>query len=237
MPMLLPAVLVASHLIQVSATVCPPSHTEVRVSQDVKAPRIDDTKTNEQLKAMNLADVLPGDLKFAETTGITAASISVDSEIRTKSVGPETGPVCISPSVITIKLSVAPTIYVDASHGTCRRSVAMEHELGHVAIDRALIERYVPIFRARVGAMADAIGNVRAPSYDDLAKARERIEDKINAMLSVTYDSMAAERVAAHQQHDSPDEYRRVGMACPNIEVNQPDTAPHPREKPAGGGY
>jgi len=237
MPMLLPAVLVASHLIQVSATVCPPSHTDVRVSEEVKPPRIDETRTNEQLKAMNISDVLPGDLKFAETTGITAASISVDSEIRTKSVGPENGPVCISPSVITIKLSVAPTIYVDASHGTCRRNVAMEHELGHVAIDRALIDRYVPIFRARVGAMADAIGNVRAPSYEDLAKARERIEDKINAMLAVTYDSMTAERAGLHQLHDSPEEYRRVSGSCATVEVNQPDTAPHPREKPAGGAY
>jgi hypothetical protein len=183
---------------------------------------------------MNLADVLTGDLKFAETTGITAATISVDSEIRTKSAGPESGPVCISPSVISIKLSTAPTIYIDTSHGSCRRNVALEHEMEHVAIDRALIDRYMPIFRSRIAAMADAIGNVKAPSYDDLPKARERIEEKINAMLSVTYDLMAAERAAVQQQHDSPEEYRRVSAACPTIEVNQPDTAPHPHAKPGG---
>lgn len=228
MTMLLPAVLVASHLLQVSVTVCPPSHTEVRVYQDIKPPRIDESKTVEQLKAMNLSDILPGDLKFADTTGITASTITVDSEIRTKSTGPESGPVCISPSVITVKLSAAPTIYIDTSHGACRRNVALEHEMEHIAIDQALIDRYVPIFRSRIAAMADAIGNVKAPSYDDLAKVRERIEDKVNAMLSVTYDSMAAERAAVQQQHDSPEEYRRVSAACPTVEVNPPATAPHP---------
>ncbi len=231
MPMLLPAALVASHLIQVSATVCPPNHTDVRVYEDVRPPRIDESKTVERLKAMNLSDILPGDLKFADTTGITTATIVVDSEIRTKSSGPQSGPVCISPSVISIKLSAAPTIYIDTSHGQCRRNVALEHETEHTAIDRALIDRYVPIFRSRVAAMDDAIGNVKTPSYDDLPKVRERIEDKINAMLSVTYDLMSAERAVLQQQHDSPEEYRRVSAACPAIEINQPATAPHPHAK------
>jgi hypothetical protein len=227
MMMLVPAILVASNLMQVSA-VCPPSHTEVRVSQDVKPPRIDDTKTNEQLKALKVNDALTNDPKFAETTGITAATISVDSEIRTKSSGPEKGPICVWPSVISIKLSTAPTIYVDASHGTCRQSGAMEHEMEHVAIDRNLIERYMPIFRSRVAAMADAIGSVPAASYDTSSIVGERIEEKINAMLSVTYDSMATERALAHRHHDSPEEYRRVGAACPAVSVDAPATAPHP---------
>ncbi|MDB5395894.1 MAG: hypothetical protein JWM91_3400 [Rhodospirillales bacterium] len=227
MMMLVPAVLVASNLIQVSAAVCPASHTEVRVSQDIKAPRIDNTKTTEQLKAMKISDVLTADLKFAETTGLTAATIAVDSEIRTKSSGPEKGPICIWPSVISVKLSTAPSIYVDASHGTCRQNVAMEHEMEHVAIDRNLIDRYVPIFRIRVTAMADAIGSVPVASYDSSSMVRERIEEKINAMLSVTYDSMAIERASAHQEHDSPDEYRRVSAACPTVSVDAPATTPH----------
>lgn len=231
MMMLVPAILVASNLVQVSATVCPPTHTEVRVSQDVKLPRIDDTKTYAQLKAMNVNDALTHDLKFAEAVGINAATISVDSEIRTKSSGPEGGPICVWPSVISIKLSTAPSIYVDASHGTCRRNVAMEHEMEHVAIDRNLIDRYVPIFRSRITAMADAIGGTSAPSYDVLPMVRERIEEKINAMLSVTYDSMATERTLAHREHDSPDEYRRVSNACPTISVDAPPTAPHPKAR------
>jgi hypothetical protein len=225
---LVPAILIASNLIHVSETVCPPSHTEVRVTQDVKPPRIDETKTNEQLKAMRITDALTNDPKFVETTGITSATISVDSEIRTKSSGPDGGPVCISPLVISVKLSTLPNVYVDASHGACRLNVAMEHEMGHVAIDRQLIDRYMAVFRSRIASMADAIGNVPAASYDTSSAIRERIEDKINAMLSVTYDTMAVERALEHQDHDSPAEYRRVSMACPAVTVNTPATAPHP---------
>ena len=181
------------------------------------------------LKAMRVADAVSKDPKFAETVGITAATISVDSEIRTKSSGTEKGPVCISPSVISIKLSTAPNVYIDVSHGACRQNVAIGHEMGHVEIDRQLIDRFLPIFRSRIAAMADAIGNVPAPSYDDSSMVRERIEDKINAMLSVTYDSMSIERALKHQQHDSPDEYRRVSMACPAVTVNTPVAAPRSR--------
>jgi hypothetical protein len=231
MMMWVPAVLVASNFIQAGATVCPPNHTEIRVTEDIKPPRIDNSKTNEQLKAMKVNDALTNDPKFVETTGITAATISVDSEIRTKSSGPEKGPVCISPSVVSIKLSTAPTVYVDASHGTCRQTVAMEHEMQHVAIDRNLIDRYVPIFRSRIAAMADAIGSVSADSYDTSSMVRERIEEKINAMLSVTYDAMSAERFLAQREHDSLEEYRRVSVACPAISVNAPSSAPHPHTR------
>ena len=225
---LIPAILMASSLIQVSAPACPPNHTEIRVSQDVKPPRIDDSKTGEQLKTMNVKDALSNDPKFAETVGLTAATISVDSEIRTKSSGPEQGPICIAPSVITIKLSTAPNVYIDSSHGACRQNVAIGHEMGHVRIDRELIDRFVPIFRSRITTMVDAIGAATAPSYADSASVRERIEDKINAMLSVTYDSMAIERTLAHKEHDSPEEYRRVSMACPTVSVNPPIVAPRP---------
>ena len=130
------------------------------------------------------------------------------------------------PSVISVKLSSVPTIYVDASHGPCRQKAAADHELEHVAIDHRLVDRYVPIFQRRVADMAAAIGTVAAPSEDGLPAVRQRIEDKIGAVLSVTYDAMAAERAAAHRAHDSPDEYRRVGMACGPYPVGAPDPKP-----------
>jgi hypothetical protein len=224
---LVQAILLASNLIQVGAPACPPAHTEVRVSEDIKPPQIDESKTNEQLKSMTVKDAVTTDPKFTEN-GVTTATIAVDSEIRTKSSGPESGPVCVSPSVISIKVSTAPNVYIDGSHGACRQNVFLGHEMGHVVIDKTLIDRFLPIFRARVAEMADAIGSVPASSYDDSSAVRARMEEKINAMLSVTYDSMAIERALAHREHDSPDEYRRVSTACPPVTVNAPDTRPMP---------
>jgi hypothetical protein len=228
MKMLLPAVLVAWGLTLPAVAACLPGHTEVRVTENIVPPKIDFSKTSDQIKSSKVGDAPMGDYKYAEMTGITDAVISIDSEIRTTASGPPNGPACIWPSVISVKLSTAPIIYVDASHGECRKAVALEHEMGHVALDQQVIERYIPIVRNHVALLAEAIGSVAAPSYDGLAVARERIEDKVNALLTVIDDALIADRAAAAAAHDSPEEYRRVTMACPTITVDAPSIAPHP---------
>ena len=228
MKMLLPALITAWGLTLPAMAACPPGHTEVRVTENIVQPKIDFSKTSDQIKASKVGDAPMGDYKYAEMTGITDAAISIDSEIRTTASGPPNGPACIWPSVVSVKLSTAPTIYVDPSHGECRKAVALEHEMGHVAVDRQVIERYIPIVRNHVALLAEAIGSVPAPSYDGLAAARGRIEDKINALLAVIDDSLVADRAAAAAAHDSPEEYLRVSRACPTVTMDSPGTAPHP---------
>ncbi len=226
MKMSLPTLLVASWLALPAAGACPSNHTEVRVTENIVPPKIDFSRNSEQIKASKIGDAPMGDYKYAEMTGITDAAISIDSEIRTTASGPPNGPACIWPSVISVKLSTTPIIYVDASHGECRKAVALEHEMGHVAIDRQVIERYIPIVRNHVALLAEAIGSVPAPSYDGLAVARGRIEDKINALLAVIDDSLVADRAAAAVAHDSPEEYLRVSRACPAITIEPASIAP-----------
>ncbi len=218
----LPAFLMAANLVQASANGCPVNRTDVRVSENIAPPRTDTSKTAEQLKAMRFGDAISTDPKFTETAGVTDASIVLDSEVRTASSGPDNGPFCVWPSVITVTLSTAPIIYVDASHGPCRQAVAMSHEMGHVEIDREVIERYVPIFRRRIASMAEAIGSAVVPGRDQLQVARSRIEDKVNAVLSVTLDALNAERMQAQRAHDSPQEYERISTACPAAAVGVP---------------
>jgi hypothetical protein len=229
MTMFFAALLVSSDLMQSSPAGCPPYQTEVRISEDIAAPRIDQTKSTSQLKMMKTDDAVTKDPKFMETTGLTDATVSVDAEIRTSSSGSENGPACIWPSVVSLKISTAPIIYIDGSHGQCRQSISLEHEMGHVAIDRHLIQRYIPIFHDRVTVMAEAVGSTFVASRDKLPTARARIEEKINAMIAVTFDAMSDERASAQQAHDSMEEYRRVSDACPPISVITPSGMPHPR--------
>ena len=218
----LPAFLLASHLVQASAVACPANHTDVRISENITPPRTDTSKTADQLKAMRFSDAVSTDPKFTETAGVTDASIVLDSEVRTASSGPESGPFCVWPSVITVTLSTAPIIYVDASHGPCRQAAALAHEMGHVDIDRRMIERFVPIFRSRVMGMAEAIGSAAATDRDQLQTVRSHIEDKVNAMLSITLDALNVERLKAQHAHDSPEEYERLSTACPAATVGVP---------------
>ena len=212
--------LALSPLAHAAAASCQANRTEVRISQKIMPPRIDLTKTQSQLTAMRFNDSVASDRRFIELTGLTVAGIAVDQEIRFASSGPEGGPSCVWPSVVTVTLSTAPTIYVVASHGQCLIDIGIEHEQRHVGVNKAIIDRYTAIFRQRVGTMAEAIADDHAPPTNDPQSLRSRMEEKINAMIAVTSDLMYADWTQDQRNVDTVQEYQRISKACPQVEVD-----------------
>ncbi len=199
--------------------VCPSNRTEIRISQKITPPRIDETKSEAQLATMRFTESVASDRRFLQLTGLTVAGIAVDQEIRFARGGPESGPYCVWPSVVTVTLSTAPTIYIVASHGPCLMTLGLEHERRHVAVNQDIVARYATIFRGRLAAMAEAIDQDRAPAGDAQA-ARDRMEEKIGAIVSVTSDLMYADWATDQRAVDSPAEYRRISDACPQVILN-----------------
>jgi hypothetical protein len=209
---------------------CPVNHTDVRISRKIEEPRIDYSKRETQLETMKFKDTLASDRSFAHVAGLTVASIAVDSEIRIASTGNTAGePTCAWPTVVTVTLSTAPTVYVGADHGTCLREVGLGHEMQHVAIDRSVIDFYSPIFRREIGAMIDAMNSTKPSPGLDVQSWRQRIEEKINAVISVESDALNANRAARHRILDSPEEYRRLSAACPQVTVDPSASAARAR--------
>jgi len=208
-----------------SVPACPASHTDIRISKDVEEPRIDYSKRAPQLESMKFRDPIASDRSFARVAGLTVAAIAVDSEIRIASTGTSGGePACAWPSVVTVTLSTAPTVYIGADHGVCSREVGLGHEMRHVAIDKKVIDTYGPIFRRRLDAMIDAMNSAAQEPGLDINSWRARIEEKINAVISVTSDSLNDDRANQHRTLDSPMEYLRLSYACPMVTVD-PKTA------------
>ncbi len=198
---------------------CPSNHTEVRISRRITPPRVDETKSEAQLATMRFDQSVASDRRFLQLTGLTVAGIAVDHEIRFARSGPDNGPYCVWPSVITIILSTAPTIYIVASHGQCLMTLGLEHERRHVTVNQEVINRYAEIFHSRVSAMTEAIDLDRAATTDPQA-TRDRIEEKIEAMVSVTADLLYAAWATDQRAVDSDAEYRRISNACPQVTVN-----------------
>jgi hypothetical protein len=219
--LLLPMLALAGSAMAAEAVTCPINHTDVRIARKIEEPRIDYSKREGQLETMKFQDSVASDRRFAQVAGLTVASIAVDSEIRIASTGSSAGePTCAWPTVVTVTLSTAPTVYVGADHGTCLREVGLGHEMQHVAIDRNVIDFYSPIFRRQIGAMVDAM-NSTAPSPGlDVQSWRQRIEEKINAVISVQSDALNSNRAARHRTLDSPEEYWRLSAACPQVTVD-----------------
>jgi hypothetical protein len=228
--LLLPMLAAGGSAMATEAATCPVNHTDVRISRKIEEPRIDYSKRETQLETMKFRDTLASDRSFAHVAGLTVASIAVDSEIRIASSGNAGGePTCAWPTVVTVTLSTAPTVYVGADHGDCLRDVGLGHEMEHVAIDRNVIDFYSPIFRRQINAMIDAM-NSTAPSPGlDVQSWRQRIEEKINAVISVQSDALNFNRAARHRILDSPEEYRRLSVACPQVTVNPSSSAARAR--------
>ena len=209
-----------------SVPACPASHTDVRISKDVEEPRVDYSKRATQLETMTFRDPVASNRSFARVAGLTVAAIAVDSEIRIASTATSGGEsACAWPSVVTVTLSTAPTVYVGADHGACSREVGLGHEMQHVAIDKKVIDTYGPIFRRRLDAMIEAMNSATPEPGLDINSWRARIEEKINAVISVTSDSLNDDRANQHRTLDSPVEYLRLSYACPMVTVDPKTSA------------
>jgi hypothetical protein len=201
------------------AETCPVNHTEIRISQKIAPARIDETKEQSQLTNMRFNDAIASDRRFIELTGLTVAGITVDQEMRFASSGPEDGPSCVWPSVVTVTLSTEPIIYVVSTHGQCLLRLGIEHEERHVGVNKTIIETYSTIFRRQLAGMAEAIAAEHSPPTRDPAALRSRMEEKLTAMISVTADTMYAAWRTAQHAVDTPQEYKRISEACPQVNL------------------
>jgi hypothetical protein len=210
-----------------AAPACPGEHTEVRISKKIEEPRIDYSKRAGQLETMKFSDPIASDRSFARVAGLTVAAIAVDSEIRIASTAATVPgePTCAWPSVVSVTLSTAPTVYVGADHGICSREVGLNHEMQHVAIDKKVIDTYGPIFRQRLDAMVDAMNTAAPETGLDIGSLRSRIEEKINAVIAVVADALNDDRSNRHRKLDSPQEYQRLAYACPQVTVDPEEAA------------
>ena len=197
MILLLPTLAVVSNLAMANAQSCAPDPTDVRIETKIDEPRLDTSKDGEQL--------------------LTVGGIAIDSEIRIANDATDGNSVCAWPSVVTVTLSTSPTVYVLTDRGECQRSVGLKHEMEHVAIDQRIIQRYVPIFRRRIAAMAEAIAADGSPPGRDLRTQRHRIEEKVNAVIAVVSDQLNADRSTEQHAFDSIEEYTRVSSTCPQV--------------------
>jgi hypothetical protein len=216
---LLPICVIATMPAQANTASCPDYPTEVRISEKVTPPRIDDTKEESQLASMRFDGPVASTRRFLSLTGLTVSGITVDQEIRFASQGPESGPSCVWPSVVTVTLATSPVIYLVSSHGQCLKTLGLEHEKKHVTVDHSVITDYAFVFRNRVGKMVDAIGQDNNHPTRDPQQLRNRIEEKVNAIIAVTSDMMFSDWKLQQLAVDSAAEYQRISSACSQVEI------------------
>ena len=149
-----------------------------------------------------------------QAVGFESGQLDFSIRLQSTMIPGSDGRVCARPSDITIETAMSGNaIYVarELPQNSCGQREILAHEEGHVAIDRQLLADYQPILEKFAVLAVRKLGIVRAA---DPEEAKRKMQAFLNDQLETAAGEMNKERALRQQGHDSPDEYRRLTVAC-----------------------
>jgi hypothetical protein len=198
------------------AETCPNQPSDIRVVAQITPPVFDFSRTDPELTRLKYGDPRPADYRNHRIVGLTAARIAATTHVWITSAPAGSDRLCAWPSSVVVTISTAPTIYVSPVHGRCNQDATKAHEMRHVAIDRSVIEHYLPIFRSEIARAVTTIGTIGPIPRAQLPDTQQVIHDRVRAAARHTLAALNAERSVEQQALDSAAEYERLRRACPS---------------------
>ena len=122
---------------------------------------------------------------------------------------------CMWYETITVKIELSPKIYIAKDFGDSRcHSAIMEHEIKHVEVDRAVINRYAYDIGMSVKAAVDEIGAIGPYNFHELEGVREQLVNHIKTAVDSQKFKLHQEMAREQAKIDSLEEYERVNKIC-----------------------
>lgn len=126
---------------------------------------------------------------------------------------------CLTATGVTLRLELAQTIYLgrDVIRTECQIKQLMDHEMRHAEINRDMAQKHIGGFEGRVRAALAAYGRQVGwgPFSQKEAKTRsDALMKAVDGAIQAGIADKQAEATSLHAQIDTPQEYRRVSMAC-----------------------
>lgn len=214
--------LVASHLFIQAATgpdACPAQKSaRVDVRWRSEPIKYDFTKSIDTLNHSDVDTKNPyGTHVTTDVGGLMSGSIKYKSGIQISSIRyPASKVACLWIDKITIDVIIDPKIMVAREHaqGTCKHNAILEHEYKHVAVDRAVVKKYLSNIRQAATQAVQKVGVV-GPKPDEQSDGfKKKMSDYIEAQVKVVMDKMYAERKGKQASVDTKKEYDRVQAQC-----------------------
>jgi hypothetical protein len=118
---------------------------------------------------------------------------------------------------VEVKLHIKPTIYIAREYPKqgCMYAAILEHEKKHIAVDRAIINKYSAMIGRGVTETMNRLGYSHGPyRTGELDMHQERLNERVNVIIKKYADAMTLERQKLQQQVDSLAEYERVTRKC-----------------------
>jgi hypothetical protein len=192
---------------------------EIRVSATDTVVRYDHSKTQKELEGFEIDTVSPYAAGIqTHVGGLMSGEVSVNQSIQfLKETYSGLNAGCLLINQIEVKVHIKPTIYIAKEYpkNGCMYAAVMEHEKKHIAVDRAIINKYSNMIGKGVTEAMSRIGYSHGPyRIGELEVQQNRVNDKVNIIIKKYADMMTVERTKLQQQVDSLAEYERVTNQC-----------------------
>jgi len=179
--------------------------------------RYDKSKTSAELSQLKTSTVSPYGLGVDQTTGgLRHDQPTIETTMRFLiQQDSRSGSICLSYDTINVDIKLQPKIYIarEFNTGRCAREV-LAHEKKHVAVDRAVINKYAKKMGTAIQQAvnkAGALGPFPAHRQDEI---QAMMQQNISSALNSVTLALTNEMNIRQQEIDSREEYDRVGQYC-----------------------
>ena len=181
------------------------------------APAISVTAREQELKqdqALSIADLTRragAEGPNSYVLGLTESEVSASTRYEVLVSTEGDGVFCASFRAITVTLQLAMRVHIasELKAGSCLYKAALQHEQGHVIVERKMLPRA----RARVAVVLTGVAS-RTETASDATIAQRSLRASADAAIQQAMGELAAQKKRQQQALDTPDEYRRVSQAC-----------------------
>lgn len=196
---------------------CPPfEEPAIDVRPQIIRPRIDNTRNLHALMVMakESSDQFSSARKEIPI-GLTASALTMTTHYKILMQDhPMRRTSCAQISSLTLSFGFPDTtVYLarEIPYNSCGYQEVLEHELTHVAIDRALVRDALPHLTQELERFVRQLGVIRSNSPEE---ARGLIEDHVNAFIRRWSQELSSLRHEKQNDFDSPEEYERLTLSC-----------------------
>ncbi|HEU0117572.1 MAG TPA: hypothetical protein VFR09_02965 [Alphaproteobacteria bacterium] len=148
------------------------------------------------------------------TLGLTSYEPMMAFKVPMKGVKFSNGLACAHVEHVDVTVgyqNVVVYIPTEVPQGSCGFNEVMAHEQKHIAVNKRLLEKYLPIIQEKLEAYLKLNGVFREQNADYAAKL---LQDKLQVIVNDVSSEMMNENQREQQLVDSPEEYRRVSATC-----------------------
>lgn len=199
-----------------------PEPTKINVIPSTKEIKYDYSSSLQNIQKVETDTKNPyGFHAFTVTQGFMKGQVKFSPKITLdfKTV-PQQRSACLWYKEIDLRIEIDPTIVIgkEVAADTCMKKAVIEHELKHVKVDRAVVNKYSRRMGQKIYDRLKVAGFIVGPvPSKDAQKMAERMHEVVSSILKSEYVMMEQERAKAQQGIDSRKEYDAVAAQCPRF--------------------